>query len=905
MFGGTTFKTGIGHWDVSNVTNMSGMFSQSKFSGDISGWNVSGVTDMSGMFHIALDFNADISGWNVANVTDMSYMFYSPWTPMTFNQDISGWNVSNVTNMTHMFYNAQNFNQDISGWNVANVTDMTNMLNYTKLYSINYDSILNTWSNKADAYELQTGVIFGAEGLTYSEGATSSRENLITNYGWDISGDTLLKTGTLTYHISGVWDNNVLPILNAHNSFELVVSTTETDLDDITFVSIEFAYTEIIGDDGFQSYILNTTPSSYQITEIVDFGNIPLSTSGDQFNTYTGGLPAGSAPIIRPGTSGINMFSNTNFETGIGHWDVSGVTNMSYMFYNAQNFNQDISGWKVANVTDMSYMFYNALDFNQDISGWNVANVTDMTNMLNYTKLSSTNYDSILNTWIENEDGLQTGVIFGAEGLKYSEGATISREGLITNYGWDISGDTPIQNGIVYSSSSFTTIIGFDADTFPTNGLILIINTVTSIEPEAFTDCLFLKKILFSDQNILNNIGEKAFSGCTNLQPPLTIPASVTIIGNEAFNLCTTLTWCAISDISGDVHTYTYTSEEIDRTIAIKDFLTDNSSWEIVVPINTVPLVKSDVVIQDLIIPSVSLQPAKIGLFIKEIFTDNNDIFVQDSLYSFQLSKTVFDNIPIFEGLPEDSTVTVINADSDGALNSKISYLEMSDSNNPIYVNMVTSESTLDINVYGRSVRIIKTDFGAIVIINGDGPFEFVDGDAFEILGDNGEIVNMAIGSVSIITEPPPMSNICFPAGEMVKTDKGYKDIVKITSKDTIQGKRINKRTRTRTMGRHLVRVEKGAIGKNVPSKVTLVTPDHKLLFRGRMVEFKTLVKIQGVTMVPYENQILYNILMDRHEIINVNGMAVETLAPTQNAMQLNGGIKTPITPLQTMQFLP
>ena len=45
-------------------------------------------------------------------------------------------------------------------------------------------------------------------------------------------------------------------------------------------------------------------------------------------------------------------------------------------------FNNDIGGWDVSNVTDMSYMFYHS-KFNQDISNWDVSNLTDMYSMFN------------------------------------------------------------------------------------------------------------------------------------------------------------------------------------------------------------------------------------------------------------------------------------------------------------------------------------------------------------------------------------------------------------------------------------------------------------------------------------------------------------------------------------------
>ena len=82
---------------TSNVTYMRGMFytlTNSVFNQNISSWDVSNVTDMIGVFHRANSFNQDISSWDVSNVQKMSDMFN---TAKVFNQDISSWDVSNVT----------------------------------------------------------------------------------------------------------------------------------------------------------------------------------------------------------------------------------------------------------------------------------------------------------------------------------------------------------------------------------------------------------------------------------------------------------------------------------------------------------------------------------------------------------------------------------------------------------------------------------------------------------------------------------------------------------------------------------------------------------------------------------------------------------------------------------------
>ena len=75
------------------------------------------------------------------------------------------------------------------------------------------------------------------------------------------------------------------------------------------------------------------------------------------------------------------FYEAKSFNGDISGWNVSEVTDMYSMFDEAKSFNGDISKWNVSKVTDMEYMFYKAKSFNGDISGWNVSEVTDMTGM--------------------------------------------------------------------------------------------------------------------------------------------------------------------------------------------------------------------------------------------------------------------------------------------------------------------------------------------------------------------------------------------------------------------------------------------------------------------------------------------------------------------------------------------
>src|SRR5690554_1949648 len=81
--------------DLTNVTSMRFAFPITGISTvpNMNDWDVSNVTNMLGMFSGATAFNQYIGGWDVSNVSNMGAMFS---VASTFNQNISGWDVSNV-----------------------------------------------------------------------------------------------------------------------------------------------------------------------------------------------------------------------------------------------------------------------------------------------------------------------------------------------------------------------------------------------------------------------------------------------------------------------------------------------------------------------------------------------------------------------------------------------------------------------------------------------------------------------------------------------------------------------------------------------------------------------------------------------------------------------------------------
>ncbi len=105
-----SFNPDVSNWDVSNVTNMSGMFAGTKsFNQDLSKWDVSNVIDMSGMFEGAESFDDyGLRDWatKIDQVEDFSRMFYEvggPTAPTGIHQDLSPWDITGKPS-SGMFY---------------------------------------------------------------------------------------------------------------------------------------------------------------------------------------------------------------------------------------------------------------------------------------------------------------------------------------------------------------------------------------------------------------------------------------------------------------------------------------------------------------------------------------------------------------------------------------------------------------------------------------------------------------------------------------------------------------------------------------------------------------------------------------------------------------------------------
>lgn len=349
---------GIEDWDVSNVTNMSYMFANSVGSEltnvpDISNWDVSNVTEMSWMLSdSSLDNVVDISEWDVSNVKNMQGMFAG--TNVSNLSNITKWDVSNVTDMGSMFSFSITYEDiNLTGWDVSNVVYYNDFL-----FSSGFDWIENqqiippVWEN----------VYFGV----YSETDKSLR--IYSNLG----SVEIPKIGDL-YNGRAVTQVYNISLTNKPVECNNTITPTSIVVEDEINVFI-----------GSQWFYNCTMVSSIDVTKL-NMSNATQTYA--MFYNVGKDASVGNFPVL-----GINewdvsnitnmsyMFSGFSSDLDLTDWDVSNVTSMGAMFQDATMSDVgDITGWVTSNVTDMSYMF-DGPQLTLDLSGWDVSKVTSYDN---------------------------------------------------------------------------------------------------------------------------------------------------------------------------------------------------------------------------------------------------------------------------------------------------------------------------------------------------------------------------------------------------------------------------------------------------------------------------------------------------------------------------------------------
>ena len=293
--------------------------------------------------------------------------------------DISTWNVSNVTDMSELFRDTPTFNDDISSWNTSNVTNMAYMFSGASVFNGN----ISNW----DTSSVTNMALMFKEASSFNQPLN-----------WNTSSVTNMYA---MFYLASVFNGNISNwdtgnVTNMANMFE-GASVFNINISNWDTSKLTNMYSMFAGASDF-----NKPLNDWDTSKVIDMSYMFYFASS--FNQ----------PL---------------------NWNTSSVTNMELMFKEASGFNGSIINWNTSSVTKMGAMFAGSSDFNQDLSSWDVTNVTSMSNLLNDSGLSKANYDTILNSWSEQD--VQSDVTLGAAGINYCNGAD-ARQRLIDTNGWII-----------------------------------------------------------------------------------------------------------------------------------------------------------------------------------------------------------------------------------------------------------------------------------------------------------------------------------------------------------------------------------------------------------------------------------------------------------------------------------
>ena len=158
------------------------------------------------------------------------------------------------------------------------------------------------------------------------------------------------------------------------------------------------------------------------------------------------------------------------------------------------------------------------------------------------------------------------------------------------------------------------------------------------------------------------------------------------------------------------------------------------------------------------------------------------------------------------------------------------------------------------------------------------------DGNTVVVRGNNNKLYySNPISSTLQLISFPTIANICFPKGTPILTDQGLLAINEIDPDvNTINQMKIVDITKTVSKESFLVCFEKDALGLDMPSQQTIISPGHQLIYKEEMHEAKWFMeKFAKVKSIPYTGEILYNVLLEKHDTMNVNNLICETLLPS------------------------
>ena len=122
----------------------------------------------------------------------------------------------------------------------------------------------------------------------------------------------------------------------------------------------------------------------------------------------------------------------------------------------------------------------------------------------------------------------------------------------------------------------------------------------------------------------------------------------------------------------------------------------------------------------------------------------------------------------------------------------------------------------------------------------------------------------------------------------MITTDQGQIQIQNINPLiNTIRNQPITAITETISQDNYLVCFKQNSLGPDQPDRDTFMTGDHKVVYKGELIEASKLLPLPNVIRVAYNKKVLYNVLMGKYMTIKANNMKCESLHPQNKIAKL------------------
>lgn len=397
----------LSNFDTSNVTTMYRMFNRCIMltSLDLSNFNTSKVTNMESMFYQNLKLqNINVSNFDTSNVTTMYYMFRECNKLQSI--DLSNFNTSNVTNMHGMFYWCGEISQinGIENFNTSKVNNMGFMFddcyNLQKINADNWDTskVNNMREMFSQCRKLNGSITIANPNLTRYAG-TFTNCSIETNSKFYVKYiDDATKAVAEQMIVSKSENSNVFLYETSKlvdgKTFNTILNekmiANNVDLDqNIIFRKVNKSE---LGSG--QDISASKDGSIKLVTEA--FGpSIPIRNSNKNNSRIRMGCNyyIQSDKIIEFNENSSYMFDNlcknSYYSITFDNIDTSKVTNMSFMFNNADVGSiKGIEKFNTNQVTNMNSMFanMNKTYTKLNLSSFNIKNIKTMDNMFNGSK---------------------------------------------------------------------------------------------------------------------------------------------------------------------------------------------------------------------------------------------------------------------------------------------------------------------------------------------------------------------------------------------------------------------------------------------------------------------------------------------------------------------------------------